>query len=69
MQAVGFDSGFVPVTKEATEFPAWTIEVTAKTPIWYFCAQGPHCKNGMVGAINAPKEGEKTLSVCYCPIL
>lgn len=61
INAVGFDSGFVPVAADATEFPAWTIEITAKAPIWYYCAQGNHCAQGMVGAINAPVEGERTL--------
>lgn len=61
ISAVGFNSGFVPVAADATEFPAWTIEITAKAPIWYYCAQGPHCTSGMVGAINPPATGERTL--------
>lgn len=61
VQAVGFDSDFVPVGANATEFPAWTIEVTAKTPIWFYCKQGNHCQQGMVGSINAATTGNKTL--------
>lgn len=58
---VGFDSGFVPVAANATNNPAWTIQVTnATAPIWFFCRQTGHCGQGMVGAINAPTSGNKT---------
>jgi len=60
INAVGFDSDYVPVGANATEFPAWTIEVTAKAPIWFYCKQGNHCQQGMVGSINAATTGEKT---------
>lgn len=59
---VGFDSGFVPVSANATDFPAWTLEVTAATPIWFYCQQTGHCQQGMVGAINAPATGAKTFA-------
>ncbi|EHK97116.1 hypothetical protein M7I_7126 [Glarea lozoyensis 74030] len=41
------------------------ITVTSRDPIWFYCSQttGKHCQNGMVGAINAPKEGAKTLAL------
>lgn len=55
--AVGFDSGFVPVTANATTNPVWSIQVTGVAPIWYYCKQGTHCVAGMVGAINAPTTG------------
>jgi plastocyanin len=60
--AVGFNSGFVPVAANATAFPAWTLEVTVATPIWFFCAQANHCASGMVGAINAATTGAKTFA-------
>lgn len=59
---VGFDSGFVPVAANATEFPAWTLQVTASTPLWAFCRQTGHCEQGMVMSINAPTTGAKTFS-------
>jgi len=59
---MGFNSGFVPVTANATEFPVWTVQVTAATPIWFYCQQTGHCAQGMVGAINAPTNGTKTFA-------
>ncbi|KAI0333439.1 hypothetical protein GY45DRAFT_1223002, partial [Cubamyces sp. BRFM 1775] len=60
--ANGFDSGFIFVPKGASgPFPTWNLTITDDTkPIWFYCAQtggtaGPHCLNGMVGAINAAK--------------
>jgi plastocyanin len=55
--AVGFDSGFVPVSANASSNPSWTIKVTDTKPIWFFCRQSTHCQSGMVGAINAPATG------------
>ncbi|KAI5479604.1 hypothetical protein MNV49_003341 [Pseudohyphozyma bogoriensis] len=60
--ATGFDSGYVPVAANATKAPAWTLEVTVSTPIWFYCAQANHCESGMVGAINAPATGNKTFA-------
>jgi len=60
---LGVDSGFMPVTLDAKDVPVWTIEVRQDTsPIWMFCNQGNHCNSGMVFAINAPQEGEKTFA-------
>ncbi|KAL7007034.1 hypothetical protein EMMF5_003260 [Cystobasidiomycetes sp. EMM_F5] len=61
-QTVGFDSSFVPVAANATEFPAWTIQLEVATPIWFYCRQGNHCQSGMVGSINAALTGNKTFS-------
>lgn len=58
--AVGFNSGYVPVAANASEFPAWTLKVDVATPIWFFCAQANHCQQGMVGSINAAATGAKT---------
>ncbi|KIY71235.1 Cupredoxin [Cylindrobasidium torrendii FP15055 ss-10] len=53
----GVDSGFVPVTADATEHPVWSLTVqNASAPLWFYCAQGPHCKMGMVFAINPTEE-------------
>lgn len=41
----GFFSGFVP-TKEGQSSTTFTIEVKDKKPIWFYCAQGPHCQSG-----------------------
>ncbi|KAL8283218.1 hypothetical protein RQP46_005996 [Phenoliferia psychrophenolica] len=58
--ATGFDSSYVPVAANATENPAWTLEVLATTESGFFCKQSTHCSMGMVGAINAPATGNKT---------
>ncbi|KAM0756347.1 Cupredoxin [Meredithblackwellia eburnea MCA 4105] len=60
--ATGFDSGYVPVAANATENPAWTLQVTVATPIWFYCKQGNHCQSGMVGSINAAVTGNKTFA-------
>jgi len=52
--AVGFDSGFMPVQANALEVPAWTVQVNTPNPLWIFCRQTGHCQAGMVMAINAP---------------
>ena len=52
----GFWSGFVPTTS-TTAVANWTFtyEVTnASAPIWFYCTQGQHCQDGMVGVINPP---------------
>ncbi|PSN74604.1 Cupredoxin [Corynespora cassiicola Philippines] len=58
----GFWSGFVPVAqgRGETEF-VYTVE-NASAPIWFYCTQGQHCQGGMVGAINAPTSGERTVA-------
>ncbi|KAF1927409.1 Cupredoxin, partial [Didymella exigua CBS 183.55] len=60
----GFWSGFVP-TSDTSKVANWTFtyEVTnASTPIWFYCTQGKHCQSGMVGVINPPATGVKTLA-------
>jgi hypothetical protein len=60
---LGVDSGFMPVPADAKEIPVWTIEVKQDSaPIWLFCNQGNHCNSGMVFAINAPDQGDKTFA-------
>ena len=52
----GFWSGFVPTSDmESVASTTFTYEVTnASAPIWFYCTQGMHCQNGMVGVINPP---------------
>ncbi|XP_014561324.1 hypothetical protein COCVIDRAFT_33661 [Bipolaris victoriae FI3] len=59
----GFWSGFVPTSDaEKVATTTFTYEVTnASAPIWFYCTQGMHCQNGMVGVINAPQSGARTL--------
>lgn len=49
----GFDSGFMPVAADATQFPTYTIQVNNTMPIWVYCRQANHCQSGMVFAVNA----------------
>ena len=50
----GFHSGFQPVAASAAMgmIPTYTIMVNNTTPLWIYCAQGPHCQKGMVMVIN-----------------
>lgn len=54
----GFNSGFVP-TLPGNNGIWFDIVIKDKKPIWFYCAQprGDHCQKGMVGAINAPTDG------------
>ncbi|KAF9483769.1 hypothetical protein BDN70DRAFT_826943 [Pholiota conissans] len=49
----GFDSGLVLAS-------TFTINITDTQPIWFHCKQQTHCGSGMVGAINAPSDGNNT---------
>ncbi|KAF9881412.1 hypothetical protein CkaCkLH20_00558 [Colletotrichum karsti] len=58
--ATGFFSGPVPVSSgEGTD--VFTLEVKDNNPKWFYCATGNHCQSGMVGVINAPSSGARTL--------
>ncbi|KAL8753712.1 MAG: hypothetical protein Q9199_004856 [Rusavskia elegans] len=50
----GFFSGFMPVKPDAAMMPSYTIMVNDTKPIWYYCSQGKHCQQKMVGVINPP---------------
>jgi len=54
----GFDSGFVPVPDSNTQGPFPVAQFTVRTldPVWVYCAQGAHCRAGMVFAINPGSE-------------
>ncbi|GAA6004541.1 hypothetical protein JCM10207_000925 [Rhodosporidiobolus poonsookiae] len=56
----GFDSGYQAVAAGTSDAPAWTLEITSTSPIWFYCAQANHCEQGMVGAINAPARGRRS---------
>ncbi|CAL1696109.1 unnamed protein product [Somion occarium] len=56
-KADGFDSGFMFVDANVTEFPTFTVTVNDTAPIWAYCRQhlpdgSSHCGLGMVFAIN-----------------
>lgn len=50
----GADSGFMAVDSKTGMIPTWEITITNdSTPLWFFCAQKPHCEQaGMVFAVN-----------------
>lgn len=56
----GINSG--PMPPENGMMKVFTIMVNDTKPIWMYCATKGHCQKGMVMAINAPQEGEKTLA-------
>jgi plastocyanin len=50
-QAGGFFSGFNPsAASEANK--TFIVTVKDTNPLWFYCSQGLHCKNGMAGVIN-----------------
>jgi len=49
---IGFFSGFMPVKDTMGTFTIWVAD---SNPIWFYCSQGKHCQDGMVGVINPPK--------------
>ncbi|ORY13797.1 Cupredoxin [Clohesyomyces aquaticus] len=60
-----FFSGFMPTNRtitQTTNVLTYTVRVTNKAPMWYYCSQGKHCQAGMVGAINAATSGNKTVA-------
>jgi len=61
----GFDSGFMPVAANATEFPTWNFTVTDTSPVWAYCRQtvpSSHCGAGMVFAINSVETSARNFS-------
>lgn len=48
----GFFSG--PVSVASGESSNVFRVVSTGSPMWYYCATGKHCQNGMVGVINKP---------------
>jgi len=53
----GIDSGFLFVPPEAPSVSEWSFTIVNDTAsMWFFCAQGRHCQNGMVFALNPTAE-------------
>ena len=52
--AGGIDSGFEPVSANATNATTVTFNVTVNdtNPVWFYCRQTGHCQKGMVFALN-----------------
>ncbi|KDR81499.1 hypothetical protein GALMADRAFT_276281 [Galerina marginata CBS 339.88] len=48
----GFDTGFIPVSDNATSFPVAELPISNANPIWVYCRQANHCQQGMVFAVN-----------------
>ncbi|KAI0142346.1 hypothetical protein F4776DRAFT_502381 [Hypoxylon sp. NC0597] len=50
----GIFSGYQPVAASQAMgmIPTYTIMVSAKTPLWFYCSQGNHCQSGMVMVVN-----------------
>ncbi|KAI8723567.1 Phytocyanin domain-containing protein [Fusarium sp. LHS14.1] len=61
LNSTSFFSGDFSVS-DAVSDEVFTITVDASTPIWYYCAVQGHCQGGMVGVINAPSSGQRTLA-------
>jgi len=60
-QTKGFFSGNYPTTS-GTNPDVFTITINDTKPIWYYCSTGKHCQSGMVGVINPPADGSKTIT-------
>jgi len=60
----GFWSGYVPnMDAQAVANTTFTYTVTnASAPVWFYCSQARHCQSGMVGVINPPASGARTLN-------
>ncbi|RSL46169.1 hypothetical protein CEP54_013981 [Fusarium duplospermum] len=61
LNSTAFFSGDFSVSDDVSD-EVFTITVEAETPIWYYCAVQGHCQGGMVGVINAPSSGQRTLA-------
>ncbi|KAL8736907.1 MAG: hypothetical protein Q9181_002203 [Wetmoreana brouardii] len=61
----GFFSGFMPVKAGAAMMPSYTIMINDTKPIWYYCSQGDHCQDGMVGVINPPAANQSRTIEAY----
>ncbi|KAI1418077.1 hypothetical protein F5Y13DRAFT_150501 [Hypoxylon sp. FL1857] len=50
----GIFSGYQPVSASQAMgmIPTYTIMVSAKTPLWFYCSQATHCQSGMVMVVN-----------------
>jgi plastocyanin len=58
--ASGFDSGYIPVADNVTEFPTWNYTVNDTSPVWAYCKQDKHCGQGMVLSINSDESSGRS---------
>lgn len=58
----GFNSGYMPVGSDTTDFPTYSITVNDTTPIWAYCGQANHCGSGMVFAINSDESSGRNFA-------
>ncbi|KAL2755456.1 hypothetical protein ACRALDRAFT_2027208 [Sodiomyces alcalophilus JCM 7366] len=58
-------SGYQPVQASANmgQLPVFNVWVNDTTPIWLYCAQGAHCRNGMSMVINENTQANETRSL------
>jgi plastocyanin len=62
---IGFDSDFMPVSANVTDFPTWNLTVNDTAPIWAYCRQqipSSHCGAGMVFAINSVETSDRNFT-------
>lgn len=53
LNSTGFFSGEQNVSDKVSD-TVFSVTVESDDPMWFYCATGQHCQNGMVGVINAP---------------
>jgi len=58
----GFDSGYMPVGSDTTDFPTYSITINDTAPIWAYCAQANHCGAGMVFAVNSDESSGRSFN-------
>ncbi|KAJ9667148.1 hypothetical protein H2201_002668 [Coniosporium apollinis] len=60
-----FFSGFMPTNytgpNGGSEQLIFDVYIADTKPKWFYCSRGRHCQGGMVGVINAPTTGDRTL--------
>jgi len=59
---IGFNSGFMPVGSDTTDFPTYSITINDTAPIWAYCAQTNHCGSGMVFAVNSDESSNRSFA-------
>ncbi|KAG9241992.1 Cupredoxin [Calycina marina] len=60
--ATGFFSGPQTIASGMGD-NVFAITINDTKPIWFYCAYPNHCQGGMVGVINAPADGSKTVDM------
>jgi plastocyanin len=60
--AQGFDSGFKPVPSGSSNFPTYVLKVNDTKPIWAYCRQATHCREGMVFGVNTVESGPQNFA-------